>query len=310
MPALQTLLSKGDREALTADALHLMFGHFDLDTGDGELPVAALSALGEGLSSEHGWWLCADPVHMEANQDQLYLVAHQELALIQSEADALLLELNRLYADEAWQFFAPTPQRWYLRLPQAHAIMTVPTHKALGWSVGEVLPQGDDAMAWQRAMTEVQMLFHTSQVNSTRGQQGKLTVSGLWCWGGGGLPAAAGTVRWDRVVTDDPVCSGLARLHNVRVMAPSTVSSPLHLKDAGKVLWVEHLDARREAMASPDDRRHALEQRVFVPLLSMLRRGEVSELVIELPGMGRWRIGRAAQRRWWRWRKPLAELLK
>nr|NIS42121.1 hypothetical protein [Desulfuromonadales bacterium] len=65
-----------------------------------DLPAAAVSALGEGLDVSNGWWLRADPVHMVADRDQLYLSAYKALELSQSEVDELVAELNRLYADD------------------------------------------------------------------------------------------------------------------------------------------------------------------------------------------------------------------
>lgn len=299
MPALQALLSKGEREETTGDLAALLFAHFAVPARErGEWPLAPLCALGDGLAAANGWWLRADPVHLVADRDQLYLAAAAALQLTQAEADALVAELNRVYADDGWHFFAATPQRWYLRLAQPLAMTTTPTAEALGRRVGEVLPQGEDAMGWQRVMTEVQMLLHTSPVNAARLQQGLMAVNGLWFWGGGVLPQGSEDTGWQQVVTDHPLARGLARLSGIQShsMASATLA-----EGEGRVLWV-----MGEGQTDPQ----RLEQDYCSPLLAMLQAGQLSQLVIELPGAGRWRIDRKALRRWWRRRKPLAALLK
>lgn len=298
LPALQTLLSKGQREQLPTDFSTDLFDLFQLKVEAAcDRPAASLGALGEGLNASNGWWLRADPVHMVADRDQLYLSASNTLGVSRGEAEELVAELNRLYADDGWQFTAATSGRCYLRLPQPLAMRTIPTAEAMGRRVGEVLPRGDDALLWQRAMTEMQMLLHASPVNTRRTQQGLLAVNGLWFWGGGALPAA-GESGWDRVVADDPLARGLARLHGIEADAPESTSLASAAAQ-NRVLWQVTVESLEQA-----------EQALFSPLLAMLQAGELAELTIALPGLGRWRVDRAALRRWWRRRKPLSSLLQ
>jgi hypothetical protein len=299
MPALQRLLSRGRREAAPSAYSSCLLDLFGLRSGrESDLPVAALSALGDGLDAGEGWWLHADPVHLVADRDQLFLSASASLGISQAEADTLLAELNRTYADDGWHFVAATPQRWYLRLPQPLVMRTTPTSGAMGRRVGEVLPQGEDALLWQRVMTEVQMVLHGSPINMQREAQGALTVNGIWFWGGGPLPQQAAGSEWQRVVGDQPLARGLALHHGLPLVSAATASLS---EGEGKVLWVA--DERPLALAE-------LERDYFAPLHAMLREGKLSHLVIELPGQGRWRIEAKALRRWWRRRKPLARLLK
>jgi hypothetical protein len=299
MPALQTLLSKGRREPLPTDLTSCLFDLFHLQAEAGrDRPVAALGALGEGLDAAGGWWLRADPVHMVADRDQLYLSACNALEVTRNEADELVAELNRLYAEDGWQFIAATPERWYLRLPRPLAMRTVPTAVAMGCRVGEALPQGDDALLFQRAMTEIQMLLHASPVNARRSEQGLLAVNSLWFWGGGELPAATAQSAWERVVANEPLVLGLARLYGIDTETPASTSLA-SAAVASRVLWQASVESLEQA-----------EQALFAPLLAMLKSGELAELVILLPGLGRWQIERAALRRWWQRRKPLSSLLK
>lgn len=303
MPALQTLLSRGNRERSSGDYLTTLFALFGVAGGEEELPVAALYALGAGLEAEGGWWLCADPVHLLADRDQLILSAYRELALNRAEADALVAELNRLYAGDGWLFIATSPQRWLLRLPQPLAMHTTPTEQALGCRLGAVLPRGADAMVWQRVMTEAQMLLHASVVNARRTEEGLLAVNGLWFWGGGSLPEAATECGWDHVIANDCLSRGLARLHSVATAEPSSTTLSEWSQVGERVLWV---DDTLQAPLPTTELFAQVEDKLFAPLLTMLKSGELSQLVIEFPGVGRWAIDRAALRRWWRRNKTLA----
>ncbi|MCW8917577.1 MAG: hypothetical protein OQL08_02005 [Gammaproteobacteria bacterium] len=315
MPALQTLLSTGRRERSSADHIATLFTYFGVPVKvQGDLPVAPLCALSHGLDVQSGWWLCVDPVHLLVDRDQLYLSAYRELALSQPEADALVTELNKIYAEDGWLFSAASPQRWLLRLPQPLALSTTPTEQALGQRVGAVLPQGKDAMAWQRVMTEVQMILHASPVNERRAGQGKKAVNGLWFWGGGSLGEAVTDSGWGHVIASDCLSRGLARLHGVSMEEPSSTTLATLSQPEPSVLWVD------DSLQSPLPIAELFEQlecQRFTPLLAMVQGGELAKLVIDFPGVGRWTVDRAAlsgwrgwRGRWWRRRKPLAELLK
>lgn len=296
LPAMQQLLSKGDPLPFERDPFAAMFGAFSLATdGAQDRPVAPLRALGDGLDAGSGWWLCVDPVHLVADRDQLYLSAAESLAVSRDEADELVQGLNHLFSEAGWRFHAPEPGRWYLQLPAPLAMQTVPTHEAMGCRVGDVLPRGEDALQWQRSMTEIQMWLHASAVNARRTAAGALPLNSLWCWGGGSLPAASAEVAWGRVVAEEPLLRGLGRLHQLAV-------EPLPLEQAvaqaRPVLWQERVTSLEAA-----------EERRFVPLLAMLREGLAEELRIEIAGIGCWKVTRAALRRWWRRRRPLGRVL-
>ena len=284
LPALQRLLSKGRREQLSSDLYSTLFEHFNLSSDS----IAPLSALGDGLDVNDGWWLCADPVHLVADRDQLFLSASTSLSVTQAEADSLVVDLNRTYAEDGWHFFAPHPQRWYLRLPDALVMQTVSTSEAIGRRVGEVLPQGNDALQWQRVMTEVQMLLHGSSVYMHRESQGQMTINGLWFWGGGFLPKASEGIAWGGVISDQAITRGLAKLYGLSLDG-----------NGEKILHHSGINSLEEAEAE-----------LFVPLLQRLSSGELSELVIEIPGVGRWLVNRKDLRRWWRRIKPLNVLLQ
>ncbi len=296
LPSLQTLLSKASRTSSQNDTNVFLCELFGMAPDSAN---AAVSALGNGLDPCDGWWLQADPVHMLADRDQLFLSASSLLGLSQNEADQLITELNNVYKDDGWQFFAPSPQHWYLKLPESLSLHTVPTAEAMGRRVGEILPQGTDAMMWQRVMTEVQMLLHSSNVNMQRSAEGQLTVNALWFWGGGHLPQTYHTSQWTHFVAEDPMLSGLARLHGHHAEHYSSSSLDELVANEGRGLWQLNLHSLDQA-----------ERELFTPLLTRLREGVLSEVVIAIPEHGLWHVDKAALRRWWRRRKPLSSLLE
>lgn len=297
LPALQQLLSKGERSTLEGDYYSLLCGLFGLSGTADTLPLAPLSALGDGLDSGDGWWLRADPVHLVADRDQLYLSAYQALNISQGEAEALAAELNRTYEEDGWRFHVPHPARWYLKLPAPLTMQTIPTAMAMGSPVGKVLPRGEDAMSWQRVMTEIQMLFHSAPVNLQRETEGKLAINSLWFWGGGALPDPGKKVRWQCVVGDAPLLQGLVRLHGVTIRPP--------VVEPGTIPAVEGTTLWQPAISSAE----AFDAEVLAPLVAQLKSGELAQLELLLPGHGRWCIDRRALRRWWRRRQPLEKLL-
>lgn len=303
LPALQTLLSKGTRGPCAADGEAGLLAHFALEGGEaGERALAALCALGAGLGAAEGYWLRVDPVHLEAGRDEIFLSYQHELELQQAEADELLAALNRVYAEDGWHFSVLSPQHWLLQLPRPVAMQTSPTALVIGHAVRDWLPRGEDAMDWQRVMNEVEMLLHASEVNARRGERGALAVNGLWFWGGGSLPAPGAGGGWAAVVADDYLARGLARLHGLEVQGATKVELERLLQSGGRVLWVESSPPSYEACQH-------LERQCFAPLLEHLGRGELAELVIEVPGLGRWTLEPKALRRWWRRSKPLKRLL-
>src|SRR3990172_4623918 len=76
-----------------------------------DAPIAPVSAAFDGLAA--GCWLRADPVHLRLQRDQLLLAGVQPGG---EEGAALGASLNEHFAGQGMEFFAPHPQRWYVRL--------------------------------------------------------------------------------------------------------------------------------------------------------------------------------------------------
>ena len=146
-----------------------------------DAPIAPISAAFDGLGE--GCWLRADPVHLRLQRDQLVLLP--EVGVNAGEAAQLCAALNEHFAGQGMEFFAPHPQRWYMRLDRLPGIETVPLSQAAGRNVRGLLPKGKEATRWHRVFNEIQMLLFAHPVNEAREVRGELPVNSLWLWGGG-----------------------------------------------------------------------------------------------------------------------------
>jgi len=180
LPALEKLLARGRSESLPMLPLeNLLCELFGMPCAS-EAPVAPVSAAFDGLPE--GCWLRVDPVHLRLQRDQMLLAGVQPGG---EEAAALCASLNAHFAGQGMEFFAPHPQRWYVRLDELPRILTTPFSEVLGRNVRGALPSGEDAAHWHRLFNEIQMLLYSHPLNQAREARGELPVNSVWLWGAG-----------------------------------------------------------------------------------------------------------------------------
>lgn len=320
--ALETILARADLGHIQQEGYHArLFSLFGIAASqESDLPVAALSLRAGGSIAEGGTWLCADPVHFIADQSQVYLTNPLQLPISEEEAESLIAELNRFYADEGWQFVMTGPHRWYLHLPQHQSIRTVPLRQAIGHAIGPMLPQGEGQVHWHRLMNELQMLLHGSRVNLEREAVGKQTINGIWLWGGGALPAASDSLPWRHVWAGNDLTRGLAQLHKIPVYGlPGSFaamekrfgsSRTSSLSQSDELLVFDVLD---EAGLTPEAHAEWLERLEgtwFAPLLVALQRGDIRKLTIDAADGRYWTLDTKMVKRWWRRRRPLPDYFR
>ncbi|WP_210424692.1 phosphoglycerate mutase [Marichromatium bheemlicum] len=308
LPNLDRLLARArpftDAETDPFVALFAAFGYRGEPGRD--LPSAPLCLLGEAPeliapgAGEDAYWLHADPVYLRPDMERLRLFELERFALTAEETAALVSSFNDHFADEGVELFAPTPQRWYLRLAHPPALVTTPLYRVLGEALSADAISGADALTWTRLLNEVQMLFFADPVNRAREARGVPVVNGLWPWGGGRLPAPPSRGP-GLVVGEHPLTYGLARWAGAGHRTPAqwlqdpAVSdrgilvyddSPwraLHGRDLGA--WADALVACDAALGAP---------------VRALRRHRWSEIVLEpCTGMG-YRTSAWGLLRWWR----------
>ena len=310
--ALETLLCRSERsESGGTEYERLIFSMLGVSPPrNADLPVAAVTrALDLGVI-DNGWWLRADPVHLRPDRDRLILFDTQTVPLTLDEANRLTAELSEAYAGHGWLLKSPRPGRWYLKPPRAARIITTPLPRVVGKDIHPYLPQGRDGKAWHTLLNEIQILLHTTAVNTEREQRGELPINSVWFWGSGRLPSIS-QVEWAHLYSEEPISLALARLSETPSSArPADFSDWLRqARRPGAYLAV--LEQVRGNVQYGQEREwvefvERLDRDWMAPAFRALKTREVHKLTI-CSEIGAYRIGGLEIRRWWRRRRPLAE---
>jgi hypothetical protein len=221
VPALEKWLARADLEHSEArSATQWLASAFSLRE---PAPVAPLSLVAEGEEAE-GTWLRADPVHVRIDRERTSLHSAAVLDLARPEADALVAALQGHFASDGFEFRAPAPERWYVRIPSGEMPATMPLDEALTRNVQKVVPSGNGRIKWPAALTEIQMLLAMHEVNAAREREGRPAVNSVWLWGGGELPRHV-AAPYATVHSDDPFARGLGSASGSRVTpSPATLA--------------------------------------------------------------------------------------
>ncbi len=314
LDALQGLLARGDRIASGVDGREAELRRlFDGVSGsradpDIEFPVAALTLYSDSGRRPEGYWLRADPVHIEAGRDRLIMTGGEGLELGADEARALCDEINTHLAGEGMYLIAPTPARWYFRWPQAPELCFEPLTDVIGDDLFHHMPGGEAGRDWRRRLNEIQMLMHASPVNHARREQGRVEVSGVWIWGGGVLPDARGCA-FSAVWSDDPLTRGIA-LNAGLTPAATPALATAWLSAAGPGAHLLTIDTLQAPLQLGDletwrARLASLQRDWIAPLADALRDRGIDRLIISAAAGAEYHVTRRALRRWWRRTRPL-----
>jgi hypothetical protein len=259
-------------------------------------PYAYAALNGERPEADVTVWH-ADPVHLQLAGDHLLVTALPDPPSA-AEADALIADANEAMA-AAHATLARVGERWFLQADRRWQLAATPLAAALGESLADVLPHGDDAALWTHLLNEIQMLWHVHPVNEARAARGQAALNSIWLHGGGAwqpLPAPP----YRAVHADAPELRGAAAAAGIDD-APA-VARPV---DRALVVWADAVDADsghdwtawQHALQSIDSRLAALPAAADIELVITGRRT-----------VRRLRSGGRDRYRFWRQRR-LAEVL-
>jgi len=256
-----------------------------------EHPSAALTALANDLTSE-GDWLHAEPVHLVAGLNHLSLIELAgELQLSPQHSAACEAAVREHLQACGLRLHVLRSGRWLMQMPRRLELGAFCPAAAAANELERAMPQGADAAALRRLMTELQMLLHEHPVNQQRALQGLPAANSLWLWGNGSaeasrqpLPPAFGSEDYLR---------GIYRLHAASLQ-PAPASS-------GELLGALTGCARAVALLDPQPA-SKFEQQWLTPLVEGLRARRLARLDLVLDS---WHlsIDRRGLRRFWR--RPL-----
>jgi len=286
------------------EMLFKLFGHEALD-GDA-LPIAPVTALADRLDPEDGWWLRADPVHLQADRDRVFMTGAAGVGLSMDESRRLIENLEPLFASLASAVVAGAPERWYLALRSAPRLRLPLLSRVIGNDIHDFLPQGEQGGLWRRLLNEAQMTLHGSKVNQERYERGQPVINSVWFWGAGRMPLSRPAL-WDTVFADDALSQGLAQLCAAGCNAVPQTAEQLfdQIGQDGKYLLVLGEQDYRLRGDHLNDRGSNIDREWIAPLWTALREGRIDALQLS-DGHGLiYDVGRKQARRWWIRKRPL-----
>ncbi|MGB9093056.1 MAG: hypothetical protein WCB93_02980 [Gallionella sp.] len=306
LPNLERLLGRGRGEDLAPvaveDLLCNLFGMSSSETA----PIAAVSAQFDGLGA--GCWLRADPVHLRLQRDRVLMLAIPDIGA--DEAEAMCAGLNRHFAGQGMEFFAPHPQRWYVRLDALPAIRTRPVSQVVGGDVRGSLPEGADAPRWHQLLNEMQMLLYSHPLNAIRSSRGTLEINSVYLWGAGESSDSLPQQTCDAAGSDDVLVEMFASASGIPFSAWSGHWTESPGDGTQLLVWTGLRSALRNGdLAAWRNALLAFETGYAKPLWDALRSGKITHLRIDIPGragMRRVELGRADTWSFWRRSKRLA----
>ena len=316
LPALEKMLARGAstgqapstgsaRTGESASLEGLLCGMFGLPCQP-DAPIAPVSAAFDGLGE--GCWLRADPVHLRLQRDQLVLLP--DVGVNAGEAAQLCAALNEHFAGQGMEFFAPHPQRWYVRLDRLPDIETVPLSQAAGRNVRGLLPKGAEAARWHRVFNEIQMLLFAHPVNEAREARGELPVNSLWLWGGGTANISPQR-NYDIVSSNEVLAEMFAAATDIPFAGWQAQWRDEQNCDRQLLVWTGLRSALQRG--DPGTWRAALQEfetGYAQPLWQALRAGKIAQVQLDVLGGDHARrllLTRADAWAFWRRNRPLAE---
>lgn len=313
---MQRLLARADRiETGVAGLESALRRAFDIgpvpsEDPDEDFPVAALTLFSDSGQRPAGYWLRADPVHIEAGRDRLIMTGGASLDIRSDEAAELCAAINEYMAKEGLHLLAPVPGRWYFRWPEPPEVCFAPLPAVVGDDLFHHMPGGAAGRRWRARLNEIQMLLHAHPVNLQRREQGRIEISGVWIWGGGELPPGR-DCEYAAIWSDDALVRGLALNAGLE---------PANLP-ANAVDWVEQAGAgahfmlidslqeplRLGALERWREGLLAVQRDWLAPLAIALRRDGLGKLVISAASGSEYHVTKTGLRRWWRRGRPVTD---
>lgn len=270
-------------------------------------PLAPITLLAEGIDPGAHHWLRADPVHLSLRREQVVVEPVDEISA--EQAAALVEALNAHFTGQA-VFLAPHSARWYARLSTPPRARTTPLAQVFGRDLSNHQPGMQAGRPLRALMSEAQILLHNHPLNAEREARGLRAINGIWCWGGGTLPArpAPPDLRLHACGHEAQAVGRFA--HGAAAREPCSDSLHQGMATFGRatgnadVLVVTDI-AEAEVSGDPDRYRDAL-VRLDASLIATLWKTRPS-FVLEDPHAGaRLTVTRWHRLRIWRRRAPLA----
>jgi hypothetical protein len=268
---LAQLLAKAKLTQLPMPLEALLSKQYGLDSAP-DYPIAAISALADGLDVTDAFWLRADPVHLVLQRDCFSLGEPVPVPVKLEHAEPMIASLNQHFNQDGLTFFIGDSGAWYLRVAQSPQLQTTLPTIAIGKNIHPFMPQGEASARWLAVLNEVQMLLHEHAANQARESAGEIAVNSIWLSGGGVLPSTASSQNdVDLLVADSAFYQGLAKLATVPCR-PLPDSLERLLNDASQC---SHLRLQLSELQLMDDK-------WWTAMLQALKSRKIQQLTVNL----------------------------
>ena len=301
LPALEKLLARGNMSVRPSGTLEDW-----LCAAFGVQAVAPVRAVFDGLDVGGAYWLCSDPVNLHLQRAQALVLP--EAIPVKEDADSLCAMLNAHFAEMGLRFFAPHPRRWYVKVEAEPQMTTSPLRQVTWRDAKYYMPQGADALRWQRITTEMQMLLYSHPYNQEREARGEALISSVGVWGGGRaepLKKSFDVVGGDSELTEVFAGgAGVSQAGLFSILLGGTYENGLWVSDAaGSAMQCGDQQLWRESLLR-------MEQEVAQPLLKALQAGRLHRLTLDVladEGSQRFELSRVDAWKFWR---PVRSLVR
>ncbi len=294
MPGLARLLARGrplGGETSLAEALCRAFA---VDRQE-DWPLAPITATYDGLNANVGYWLRADPVHLQVGMRGMTLLDASHVGLSTAESESLATSLMPLFREAGWHLLAPAPTRWYGHPARAINLRTTPLDEVATRHVNSALPTGPDAAQVMQLLNDAQIILHEHPVNLARERQGQLPINSLWLWGGG---TRVNIGRTYRLV----LAEQLETLALTQLSGSTSAACPGHLGDLPRAASILAVLPEFAADAEATDAAR-LDADWFMPLLQGLLLGRIRHATLTLTGLEGCGVALGMAESWKLWKR-------
>lgn len=262
-------------------------------------------AVAAGLLENNKFYLCADPVHLFPNRDQLIMDVPMQTGISSAESRQFISELNSHFADEELNFHEMTAWQWILSINEYPDISTHVPESVIGRHVLDYLPAGNKALEWHARLTEMQTLMHMSSINDIRAEEGKAPVNSVWLWGEGET-ADLSMITWGNIYSDDRLVTGLARAAECRAGHIEELDWNSSDESVLLVLTPSQVHTLTGSIDSYEHYCEIIWQYWMRDAVSALKQGRMNEIRIYTEECPPFVLNRMMLYRWWRKNKPVS----
>jgi hypothetical protein len=133
-----------------------------------------------GLSPQWGREVYLTPCHWQVGMNEVLLLNPQELALNDTESQAILTAMHGFFKEDGIEVTYESPLLWKAEGDLFEGLPFAALNRAMGQNVKAWLPDASRARTLHRLQSEMQMLLYQHPVNDQRSLQGRWTINAFW----------------------------------------------------------------------------------------------------------------------------------